>query len=178
MQRNEGNQAQLVLADVLQLASGGQSELRALLTDMRASAGTSGDLESGLKTLTAAVRARHGLDIRLSVPDEVDAPPAVGEAVVMIAREALHNVVKHAGAGRVDIAVELDSRELCLSIADDGRGFDPALPRPGHFGLQSMSERAAAVAGTLELSSGVGVGTRVRVRVPREAGRGRSGAGS
>ena len=168
---DEPAQVQVVIDDVLQLASGGQSELRALLTDMRASTRTSGDLDSGLKSLTAEVRARHGLDIRLSVSDEVDVPPAVAEALVMIAREALHNVVKHAGAGRVDIALELDSGELCLSVADDGRGFDPALPRPGHFGLQSMWERAAAVAGRLELSSRVGVGSRVRVRIPREAKR-------
>ena len=110
---------------------------------------TSGDLVSGLTNLAADMRARDGLDVRLSLSDDANVPPAIGEELVIIAREALHNVVKHAGAGRVDITVEVDSRELCLTIADHGRGFDPAVPRPGHFGLQSMWERAAAVGGTL-----------------------------
>jgi signal transduction histidine kinase len=166
LQRNASNEVQFVIDDLLQLASDGQTELRALLTDMRASAVTSGDLVSGLTNLAAEMRARNGLDVRLSHSDDANVPPAIGEALVMIAREALHNVVKHARAGCVDITVELDSREMRLTIADHGRGFDPAVPRPGHFGLQSMWERAAAVGGTLELSSAVGLGTRVRVRIP------------
>ena len=165
IQTSDGNQVQLVIEDVLQLANSGQSELRALMTDMRASAATSGDLASGLRNLAAEVGTRNGLDIRLSLCDGANLPPAVVEALCMIAREALHNVVKHARAKRVDIAVELVSAGLYLTITDHGRGFDAARPRPGHFGLQSMRERAAAVGGTLELSSAVGVGTRLRVRV-------------
>jgi signal transduction histidine kinase len=55
---------------------------------------------------------------------------------------------------------------LELLIKDDGRGFDPATPHPGHFGLQSMCERATAIGGFLQLRSGVGLGTQVRVCVP------------
>ena len=53
LQRNAGNEVQLVIDDLLQLASDGQTELRALLTDMRASALTSGDLVRGLTNLAA-----------------------------------------------------------------------------------------------------------------------------
>ena len=60
---------------------------------------------------------------------------------------------------------------MLLLVADDGRGFDPTLSRPGHFGMQSMRERTVVFDGTLELVSTQGVGTQIRVRVPREVKR-------
>ena len=95
-------------------------------------------------------------------------PAATKEALVMIGREALHNIVKHASANRVDVVLERDAGQTVLLITDDGRGFDPATPRPGHFGLQSMRERAAAVGGTLALISAVGLGTQFRVSHSRQ----------
>jgi signal transduction histidine kinase len=64
------------------------------------------------------------------------------------------------------MVLEVCASETVLMITDDGRGFDPAVSRPGHFGLQSMRERAAALGGTLELSSADGVGTHIRVCIP------------
>ena len=84
----------------------------------------------------------------------------------MIAREALLNVVKHSDAHRVDIVLEHRGGQLMLLIKDDGRGFDPSRPWPGHFGLQSMRERATAVGGILALYSAVGAGTQLRVSIP------------
>ena len=53
-----------------------------------------------------------------------------------------------------------------MEIADDGVGFDPNGPFPGHLGLRSMRERALAVGGSLEVISSRGQGTRIVVRVP------------
>jgi signal transduction histidine kinase len=96
----------------------------------------------------------------------------------MIAREALNNIVRHADAVGVHIALEVDAQEVVLLIADDGRGFDPVRFRPGHFGLVSMRERTEALGGALELDSACGAGTRVRVRLPRAPAYGRSWSGS
>ena len=108
-----------------------------------------------------------GLDIRLCVSSEPEVPALAKDTLLMIAREALHNVVRHSDAHRVDVVLEHGGGQLTLLIKDDGRGFEPSRPRPGHFGLQSMRERAAAVGGTLDLISGPGRGTEVRVRVSR-----------
>jgi hypothetical protein len=54
---------------------------------------------------------------------------------------------------------------VVMEIADDGVGFDPEGPLPGHLGLSSMRERALAVGGSLEVSSSRGHGTRIVVRV-------------
>ena len=55
-----------------------------------------------------------------------------------------------------------------LLITDNGRGFDRAVQRPGHFGLQSMRERAAAIGGVLTLVTAEGLGTQVHIRVPKQ----------
>jgi signal transduction histidine kinase len=112
----------------------------------------------------------NGLQVRLSLAGEPDLPPAVKDALFLISREALHNVVRHAGADHVEIALYVLGGDIVLLIADDGRGFDPAALHPGHFGLLSMRERAASVGGTLELSGAEVVGTQVRVRIPRTSG--------
>jgi signal transduction histidine kinase len=63
----------------------------------------------------------------------------------------------------------LGDAEVVLVVADDGRGFDTRRAFPGHLGLQSMRERAAAVGGTLEIQSTPGEGTRLRARFPLAA---------
>jgi signal transduction histidine kinase len=166
LEQNQGTAAQRLIDDVLELANAGQSELRALLTDIRSDGFTAGNLAEALETLAADARVRNGLDIRLSLADEVDMPSAAKEALVSIVREALHNVVRHAAASRVDIVLVGSGGQTLLLFNDDGRGFDPNTPRPGHFGLQSMRERAAAVGGTLALISTVGLGTQLRLSIP------------
>jgi signal transduction histidine kinase len=55
-----------------------------------------------------------------------------------------------------------------LTVRDDGVGFDPAEPRPGHLGLETMRDRAARIGGELTLESAPGIGTTVRVKVPTD----------
>jgi two-component system, NarL family, sensor histidine kinase LiaS len=166
LEQSEDPEVQRMIEDVVQLATAGQCELRALLTNIRSDQLTSKGLRGGLAHLAADVRARHGLDIRLSLADEPHLAAPTHDALVLISREALHNVVRHASADRVDIVLNVDVDEVVLSIADNGRGFDPARFRPGHFGLESMRERAVAAAGTLEVVSAEGIGTHIRVRIP------------
>jgi signal transduction histidine kinase len=67
----------------------------------------------------------------------------------------------------VDLVLGVGSSDVTLSIADDGRGFDPDASYPGHFGLQLMREQAMAVGAALDLVTAPGRGTQVRVRVGR-----------
>lgn len=159
-------QLQHAIDDVLRLADTGQSELRALIADIRSETVEPVGLTAGLANLAAEVRARSGLDVRLALADEPRVPATTTHALMLISREALHNVVKHGGAERVDIVLEANTDGVLLQITDDGRGFDPTTPRPGHFGLQSMRERAWGIGGTFALVSADGLGTQVRVRVP------------
>jgi len=85
-----------------------------------------------------------------------------------LVQEALNNVIKHARADHVDIALERNSEGITLIIEDDGVGFDPSrTPTGSHgFGLLGMRERAALVGADLEIESTAGHGTTVFVRVP------------
>ncbi len=93
-------------------------------------------------------------------------PPAEVEmAAFRIAQEASGNALRHGGGSAVRISATVDPGAVEVAVADDGPGIDrdaaARARRAGHFGLDSMRERAAAVGGRLEVESGPG-GTRVR----------------
>lgn len=84
-------------------------------------------------------------------------------------KEALHNVVRHAGAETVRIRFEIGERSFTLSVEDDGRGFEPGRAggrENGGRGLGHLAERLAEVGGECRVESGPGSGTRVLFRVP------------
>jgi len=88
--------------------------------------------------------------------------------VYRVVQEALHNIVQHAEARQVKIAVTQDADRLQLSIQDDGRGFDPKRERG--MGLIGMEERVGALGGSLKIESAAGHGTVLRVMLPLEMG--------
>ncbi|MBI3949633.1 MAG: ATP-binding protein [Acidobacteria bacterium] len=85
--------------------------------------------------------------------------------LLLIFKEALTNVARHAEAAQVYVEVELDASDLRLRIRDDGRGFDPQARYDGH-GLQSLRQRAAELKADLTIESEPGHGTTIQVTVP------------
>jgi signal transduction histidine kinase len=65
----------------------------------------------------------------------------------------------------VEIEIRIEGGRLQLSIRDDGRGFDPAVPAPGH-GLSSLRRRAQQLSGTIRIESAPNSGTRIEVEIP------------
>jgi len=94
----------------------------------------------------------------------------VAEEIADIAREAMRNAFRHAGASRIDVRLAYYGRQLALDVADDGRGIEDAVlragGRAGHWGLLGMRERAARIGGRLNIDSGAGRGTTVRLVAP------------
>jgi signal transduction histidine kinase len=149
--------------------------LAGLVTDVSSAVETLRELARGIYPplladfgLAAALRAQAA---RSPLPVEVDAdgtgryPLEVEAAVYFCCLEALQNAVKHAQAGRVVIRVRDQDGQLSFTVADDGRGADPATARRGS-GIQNMMDRMAALGGSLELSAGPGGGTTVTGRLP------------
>jgi PAS domain S-box-containing protein len=111
---------------------------------------------------------------------EIEFLPKIGEkrypaeceiTCFRIAQAALTNVVRHAGAGKLRVAVGEVSGEIELTVADDGAGFDVAQARRrAHAGLSlgllGMEERAALAGGRIEIDSAPGKGTRLTLWVP------------
>lgn len=96
--------------------------------------------------------------------------PEIETTLLRTAQEALANVARHAGAGRVALTLSYMEDLVTLDVRDDGAGFDPAVPRAvsaeGGYGLAAMRERLLRVAGTLEVESEPGGGTAVSACVP------------
>lgn len=88
------------------------------------------------------------------------------EALYRITQEALHNIVKHAQANKVDITLQLENDLLLLQVRDDGVGFDVEKVPAGHMGLGTMGQRAAALNADYRVESAPGAGTTVSVRLP------------
>lgn len=89
--------------------------------------------------------------------------------LLLVAREALNNVVKHSAASEVRIAVQRREGSLELSIQDNGSGFDSSVVRPGAMGLTGMRRRIESLGGNFHLESAPGAGARIRINVKWQA---------
>jgi signal transduction histidine kinase len=147
-----------------------QHELGVLLSDIRDVAYA---IHPPVLTDRGLLEAIEAQASRLPVPMAVRADPALRgvrfppqiEATAWYAlAEALSNVVKHAGAGEVEVALRHEAGTLALSVRDDGCGFDPARPRG--LGLTGLADRLDTVGGTVTIHSGAGAGTAVSLRIP------------
>jgi signal transduction histidine kinase len=151
-----------------ELTRGAQSEMRALIFQLGRD-GVEDGLVPALASHASRLGARHGLAIDVQGPEDLGLSHRAETQLFGIGREALANVVKHAGASNAWVRVEPRARAVLVVIGDDGRGFDPAAGHPGHFGLESMRSRARELGAVLTISSTPGDGTVVRVEVPPEA---------
>lgn len=151
---------------ILSLAEAGLMEMRALIFDLRVDSIQEEGLIAALAKQTASLGARHNIRMLTEFCPEPNLSIDVKEALYWIAREALHNTIKHAQAKCIAVKVATDHEALFLEIVDDGLGFDASSDFPGHLGLKNIRERAARLNGTLDLTSARGKGTAIRVRVP------------
>ncbi len=112
-----------------------------------------------------------GVRCTVAAPEAADLPLGMEtrRQLLLVAKEALHNVARHAHASTVHIRLDVSDDVLALSIADDGRGFDASGASTGH-GLGSLAERAATLGGTVEIESAPGEGARIRLIAPRASG--------
>jgi signal transduction histidine kinase len=91
--------------------------------------------------------------------------PVIETAVFRITQEALTNVVSHAGASRVSVAIGECDDSLWVRISDDGCGFDPSCDAPG-LGLRGIAERVHMLGGDYRMDSAAGRGSTLFVRLP------------
>jgi len=122
----------------------------------------------------AEIRCR--LDVPLQLP-AVLVTTEVRHNLFLAFKEALNNVVKHAAASEVQVALKLEANQLTLTVVDNGRDFvvnDPApMPPPANpdriihgYGLPNMKRRLAEIGGACEVQGVAGQGTTVIFRVP------------
>jgi signal transduction histidine kinase len=154
----DGGRAAELLADVEQQLAAARAELRELARGIHPTALTEGGLGAALPELAA----RSGLPVELRV-DEGRAAAPVEAAAYFVCAEALTNVAKYAGAGRVTLDVRREPSRLVVTIADEGAGgADPARGS----GLRGLADRVEALGGRLSVESPPGAGTRLVAELP------------
>jgi signal transduction histidine kinase len=123
-----------------------------------------------LRALAAEVRLQSGLEVEVAVDDAAAPDPGRMRELFSIAREALSNAARHAGASAAWLSLAQEGGGWRLEVRDDGRGFDPeAVRSPAHQGLDNMRRRAERLGGTLRVVSRPdGGGTRIILLLPPE----------
>jgi signal transduction histidine kinase len=149
---------------VAQLGAEAHAELRAVIDGLAPpELGEAGLAESLRRYAVLAGRA-HGVTVRFCAAELPVLDEQQEAALYRVAQEALHNALRHAGAGQVTVSLGRSPRRVILEVTDDGSGFAPGAP--GGLGFASMGGRAAAAGGTLTIRSAPGAGTTVRLAVP------------
>jgi len=113
---------------------------------------------------------RTGLDCRIEIdPKLPTVSMQLSTALFRIFQETLTNVMRHAEASRMEVRLRAESRQLVLSVEDDGRGITGAqIEDARSFGLIGIRERLRPFGGTVQFSGRPGRGTRVTVTIPIE----------
>jgi signal transduction histidine kinase len=177
-ERGAGPQAESVAAIAAELEEITQStlqDLRGLVYQLQPSPVADQGLGAALRTLAENTRRRTGIDVGLAIADDAEElRPHLLEDVYFIVAEAVHNAVKHSGAGSIRVAVDGGASVLEVSVRDDGSGGPPLPPdtapgRSSGHGLASMRERAEQWGGRLSVDWETGAGTTVRARFPLPA---------
>ncbi|HTK16093.1 MAG TPA: PspC domain-containing protein [Acidimicrobiia bacterium] len=152
--------------EVVRLARMQERELRTWLLEGERTDNTEGSLGAALEEIAADVETEHG------VPVEVvrvrDCPAAGLQPLLLAAREAMMNAVRHSGASSVAVYLEVEPQRVSIFVRDRGRGFDPAQVAADRRGISgSIVDRLARAGGNAEVRSTPGEGTEIEMSLPR-----------
>ena len=171
-----------ISGEVGELSGSVLADLRAMVHELRLSSADLGGLEEAVRALTESTANRTGLKFAVFAGSGLEQVKGeLAEDVYRIVAEAIHNVVRHAEAGKVTIRLNLRGDRLTASVADDGQGMRtvPAAPRQqdtaqrdtaAGYGLTTMRERAERWGGRMTVGPGRNSGTLVRLAVPLNGG--------
>ncbi len=147
--------------------------VRTIINDLHPST-----LELGLgpaaEWLIRQMESRGAIRYRLTLDSEA---PDLGldqrqtSAIFRVLQESLSNIVRHAQASEVEVALAQDADAIVLRISDNGIGMQPGdHGKRAAFGLKSIRERVHALGGELRIDSQAGSGTALAIHLPRQAG--------
>ena len=144
-----------------------REELRRCLWDLRNHSLEDADFEEAIRRTVRPGSGGASVIVDFRIP-RAGLSDTTAHAILCIVRELAVNAVRHGGATEIHIAGNQTDGRVCLSVEDNGRGFDP-LSRPGpgegHFGLQGIRERLVRLGGGMKIDSAPGRGTRILVEI-------------
>ena len=166
------SEAREELTKMEEIARNLYADVREAILGLRVVPKSRGGLIPSLREYAERYAEMSGIKVGINMASGTHLPnldPSAEIQLIRIVQEALTNVRKHAKATAVVITFEGNGDKLCVTIADNGRGFDMNNLSPGgqpHFGLQVMKERAKAISGSFSIEASPGKGCQVSVLFP------------
>jgi signal transduction histidine kinase len=144
-----------------------QADVRESILSLRTTLAGNRGIISTLQQYCEEFEVQTGVEVKFvdATAETVNLSSIAEVQLICIIREAFMNVRKHAQATQVKLELNYNTNWLTATIADNGCGFVIRSSR-GHFGLQTMRERAQSVGGDLKIESYPAQGTLVKLRLP------------
>jgi signal transduction histidine kinase len=159
-----------------ELLDAARSQVRATVDEARRAVwnlrqnGAPGDITVQIEQMAKQASQASHVPVRIERSGEKALlDPAVEHDILMVAREAVHNALRHGRPSEVRICVHFSGERLEMRVNDNGRGFSPAEAESEpaeRFGLLGMRERTERLGGRFQIRSAPGAGTELFVEVP------------
>ena len=153
------------LDELRETARHGTEEVRRIARRLRPEALEDLGLQSALSALATRIADQAQIDIARHLDPRLELSPQQELVVYRVAQEALTNVVRHAGAERVELRLDREDASAVLRVRDDGRGIAPA-DLLSSSGIRGMRERAMLIGARLVISPRSRRGTEVKLTIP------------
>ena len=143
--------------------------VRRIASDLRPSILDDLGLMEAIEWQAQQFQARTGIECQCALQN-ISLSDRQATAVFRIFQEALTNILRHAQATRVDVAIKEEDGILMLTVADNGRGITQAeKSNRASLGILGMQERARLIGGQLDLVGERGAGSTLQLRIPIQA---------
>ncbi len=115
--------------------------------------------------------SKNKLPLTLTLNGDRALPAYIEVTIFRAVQELLTNVARHANAAHAQVAIDLESEPVTVTVDDDGSGFDATqvlsrIRARGSTGLTTLEKRVEMLGGKVTYTSATGRGTRVRVQIP------------
>ena len=171
---NQPGKQSVKLEGLLETIDGTMRFVRRICSELRPTLLDDLGLVAALQWHAKQLQASAGINIEIDAPEEIDnLTPEVKTGMYRIFQESLTNVVRHAGAKKVEVSLAVADKMIILHIKDDGKGFDiSASSQKRTLGILGMKERSLGMGGEYIIESYPGKGTSVMVTIPVETNAG------
>jgi len=171
---NDGNneKTKSLLGRLVAVAKDAHADVRESIHHLRSTSGQDWSFIPALQNYIDKFQVNYGIRTELSLYDGIGENAfdrVVGVELLRVIQEALTNSRKHSGAQTLRVCIERRQNKACITITDDGHGFDAdQLERNdgSHFGLIFMRERMEQIGGSLKIDAIPGGGAALKLDVP------------
>jgi two-component system NarL family sensor kinase len=128
-----------------------------------------GSLVGYIRSNSAEMLGQAGIEVHFEIDEdipEIALPPEFRRNVYLAAKEAVHNIIRHSGAGAAEIGVHVDGKELTVVVQDNGKGIYKAGGNHLGNGMKNMQRRVEQVGGRMEITTGGGMAITIVAPLP------------